>query len=406
MQCPAPPLHRLCAVADASTTLTAEAVADIVRLGGLVKLYIQLCSSKVVADMRMHNIFLGNNPETRKTPRREQCPARRLEYEPLYWCVISVFRAPHEGYKVDYTFLFTIFTGPTHNMAGAHELAISLERMRPYVAYDFASAHLSKLWQFGYGENYRGRFQDDDKRGPGKCPCCDETTSRRYRLGATHADFLEPFELLTLPQRSNPSAWLEYHENSHELLGALWTDLREHFFDNDVLFLRGVVADDVFDFLDHHAQAEHVKLLRLERAALEMKIKTEMVFNLALDTDHESEEDEKLHAVDHVEVATIKTTRRAYGLIRHLYPTTAEESGRTYPRDKFVAAMGDLCFAVTNCGGSAVALFPVEPLGGKPVGMRINLHRPHEPNINLTDMSMFAERMGKKFGWTRGLFEA
>ncbi|KAG9258777.1 uncharacterized protein F5Z01DRAFT_631874 [Emericellopsis atlantica] len=410
-------LYRLCdIVAPSTTTFTAEVVADIVHLGGLVRLYIQLCSSSVVADMRIENVFLGNNPQpqVKRTNRRGQCPAHMLEYEPLYWCVSSMLRAPHDGYKVDYTFLFTMFeelmnvpenrakrfvSPQLHrtisSMAGAHEIAISLERMRPYVAYDFAGAQISKNRRFDFDDSHSGWSLNDERRGPGKCLCCNEPAGSRDRLVAIHAEFLEPFELLTLPQRSNPSAWLAYHEKSHELLGTLWTNLREHFFENDALFLRGVVSDADFDFLDHHAQADHVKLLRLERAALEMQIKTEterkvvhiprssthvfgrnkmpvrksktktrtdaeldeelrkMVFNLTLDTDHEAEEDEKLHTVDHVEVAKIKTTRRAYDLIRHLYPTTAEESGRTYPWDKFVAAMGDLRFTATNCGGSA-----------------------------------------------------
>jgi hypothetical protein len=143
------------------------------------------------------------------------------------------------------------------------------------------------------------------------------------------------------------------------------------------------VSDADFDFLEHHLQPEHVEQLAWERAALERQIESEaersvvhvprsathilgsnelpgrknkaknraadkdtpndaaleeelrkLVLQLTLNTHYESEGNGKELPCDdggHAEIAKIMTTWRAYGLIRHLYPTTAAESGRTHP---------------------------------------------------------------------------
>ncbi|THZ84725.1 hypothetical protein D6C84_03868 [Aureobasidium pullulans] len=90
---------------------------------------------------------------------------------------------------------------------------------------------------------------------------------------------------------------------------------------------------------------------------------------------------------------------RAFGLVKKMFPVTAQETTANLDWDIFVHSMADLSFAARNVGGSAVAFDHAAS------GRKIIFHRPHPVSkIDSVMLQSMGKRLSKHFGWNRDVF--
>lgn len=90
---------------------------------------------------------------------------------------------------------------------------------------------------------------------------------------------------------------------------------------------------------------------------------------------------------------------RAFGLVKKMFPVTAQETTANLDWDIFVHSMADLSFTARNVGGSAVAFDHAAS------GRKIIFHRPHPVSkIDSVMLQSMGKRLSKHFGWNRDIF--
>jgi hypothetical protein len=93
----------------------------------------------------------------------------------------------------------------------------------------------------------------------------------------------------------------------------------------------------------------------------------------------------------------------SYDTLMHMYPSIGHESQKKIKWERFLSAMVDVGFAITQRSGSAVTF----TLGGdqQPIGSirAITFHRPH-PKLHSHRLRDIGKRLYRQFDWSRENF--
>lgn len=103
----------------------------------------------------------------------------------------------------------------------------------------------------------------------------------------------------------------------------------------------------------------------------------------------------------------ITVTKRAFDVLRLMYPENPDETGQSVGWDSFVHAMSDMGFTAHNASGSAVEFRneSFEHDNGQTVRGKIIFHKPHSVvKIDPVMLRSMRTRMAKWFGWGRSRF--
>ena len=100
----------------------------------------------------------------------------------------------------------------------------------------------------------------------------------------------------------------------------------------------------------------------------------------------------------------VEVKKRAFAMLKCMYPTTETDATKSFDWDTFVHAMADMGFCARNGGGSAV-VFENQNASETFAKGKIIFHKPHPvPKIDPVMLHSWGRRMTKWFGWHEELF--
>ncbi|KAF2845574.1 hypothetical protein T440DRAFT_260676 [Plenodomus tracheiphilus IPT5] len=236
---------------------------------------------------------------------------------------------------------------------------------------------------------------------------------------------LRAFEESPIPAGGKNRAWLQDFENSHAALKAFWSSIhtlykshydRNGFSEHETKDLMPVLEfwqstayqdsiakkrQKILSDLDRQATAAEASLFAPFASSEPPTVSTRKSRKSKVKTRSQPAEQiiapEVLKTESEVPAVTVKVSKRAHSVFKHMFPDTNEERFSQINCDAFIHSMQDAGFSISNGGGSIIIF---ERGNGK-----IIFHRPHPiPKIDPIMLQSFGRRLNKHFGWERDTF--
>jgi hypothetical protein len=392
----------------------------------------------------------ADGPTVFKLERRHGAPVEQkllFDTDPLEWCLSQMRARPDTQTNYDHAILFSFLE--THlaisnhkersrvdeilywqlsDLAACHEMLVSVRLHRPQnEARDIEEVKTSEKHRLAWkGWNVPGYLTNED------------TISLGTGLLTEFYD--------TQPRKN--STLLQWSQQTRKALEDFWTGLRKtprvalaqsEFSKGEVDACLEIISSNLKpDYLASvHAEEEQLRAsIDTSRVHKSISVSEETRWASSIESTqlsptrypppklkNKTRPSEQSSSTETIEEATaaanalsiqdppppkFRVKRRAYEMLKLMFPVTAEEKAKGVEWDLFVLAMSDLGLSARNGGGSAV-LFENEGLGeaeGGTSGGKIIFHKPHPGSkINPVMLHAFGKRLGKWFGWERERFE-